>query len=63
MKPETAASVRASISFPLEMYAAMEQLAPKKNVSLAWVVRDAVERYIAEQNEKPQHESGLAADK
>ena len=48
MKSETAASVRASISFPLDIYEVMEHLARNKKVSLAWVVRDAVEQYIAE---------------
>ena len=56
MKSETAAPVRASISFPPDMYQVMEQLARKKKVSLAWVVRDAVERYIAEQTQQSQHE-------
>ena len=51
MKPEGAASVRASISFPPDVYEVLEQLARQKKVSLAWVVRDAVERYIAEQQE------------
>ena len=38
--------VRASISFPPDLYQALEQLAKKKKVSLAWVVRDAAERYV-----------------
>ncbi len=49
MKPEGAASVRASISFPPDVYKALEELAKRKKVSLAWVVRDAVERYLAVQ--------------
>ena len=56
MKFERSASIRASISFPPGMYEVLGQLACKKKVSLAWVVRDAVERYIAEQNEQSQHE-------
>lgn len=51
MKPERAQSVRASISFPPDVYEVLEQLATQKKVSLAWVVRDAVERYVAEQRE------------
>ena len=51
MKPEGAAAVRASISFPPDVYEVLEQLAKQKKVSLAWIVRDAVERYIAEQQE------------
>jgi len=39
--------VRASISFPSDVYQALEQLAGRKKVSLAWIVRDAAEQYIA----------------
>ena len=49
MKPRSAASIRASISFPPELYETLEEIAKKKKVSLAWIVRDAVERYVAEQ--------------
>ena len=56
MKPEGAPSVRASISFPPDIYEVLEQLAKRKKVSLAWVVRDAVERYIAEQQEQSEQE-------
>lgn len=38
---------RASISFPAELYQALEELARRKKVSLAWVVRDAAEKYVA----------------
>lgn len=41
------ASVRASISFPGELYRTLEQIAREKKVSLAWVVRDAAEQYVA----------------
>lgn len=43
-----AAVVRASISFPHEVYETLEGIAKEKKVSLAWVVRGATERYIAE---------------
>ena len=46
-KPETAI-VRASISFPIEDYEKLEQAAVNKRVSLAWVVREAVREYLAE---------------
>lgn len=49
MKSRSAASVRASISFPPDLYETLEEIAREKKVSLAWVVRDAVERYVAEQ--------------
>ena len=41
------AAVRASITFPPDLYKTLEQIAQSKKVSLAWVVRDAAERYIA----------------
>jgi metal-responsive CopG/Arc/MetJ family transcriptional regulator len=40
-------TVRASISFPAELYRTLEEIAREKKVSLAWVVRDAAEQYIA----------------
>ena len=49
MKASSGTSVRASISFPPELYETLEELAKQKKVSLAWVVRDAAERYIADQ--------------
>lgn len=49
MKPRTAPPVRASISFPPDLYETLEDIAREKKVSLAWVVRAAVERYVAEQ--------------
>jgi predicted DNA-binding protein len=53
VKPKTIrvshrAAVRASISFPPEMYKSLEAIAKEKKVSLAWVVREATERYMAE---------------
>jgi hypothetical protein len=38
--------VRASISFPSDLYESLQELAIQKKVSLAWVVRDAAERYV-----------------
>jgi hypothetical protein len=47
-KPNTDdASVRASISFPRELYQTLEQIAHQKKVSLAWIVRDAAEQYVS----------------
>lgn len=40
--------VRATISFPPEIYETLEGIAKEKKVSIAWVVRDAAEKYIAE---------------
>jgi metal-responsive CopG/Arc/MetJ family transcriptional regulator len=47
MKVQTTGTVRASISFPPDIYESLEELAKEKKVSLAWVVRDAAEKYIA----------------
>jgi metal-responsive CopG/Arc/MetJ family transcriptional regulator len=41
--------VRASITFPPDLYEALEKIAMQKKVSLAWVVRDASERYVTEE--------------
>jgi hypothetical protein len=41
--------VRASISFPAEIYRTIEEIAKRKKVSLAWVVREAAEKYVADQ--------------
>jgi metal-responsive CopG/Arc/MetJ family transcriptional regulator len=38
--------VRASISFPSDVYRTLEQIARRKKVSLAWVVREAAEQYV-----------------
>lgn len=40
---------RVSVSFPTELYRTLEQLAKKKKVSTAWVVREAAEKYVADQ--------------
>ncbi|WP_157798579.1 ribbon-helix-helix protein, CopG family [Dyella ginsengisoli] len=42
-------ALRASISFPPELYHLLEQIASQKKVSLAWVIRDAAEKYVSEQ--------------
>jgi predicted transcriptional regulator len=43
-------SVRATISFSPDLYETLEDLAKQRKVSLAWIVRDATEKYIAEQS-------------
>ncbi len=40
-------SIRASISFPPKLYQTLEDIAKEKKVSVAWVVRDAAEKYVA----------------
>jgi hypothetical protein len=46
MRSPGAAQVRATISFPPDVYQTLEVIAKEKKVSLAWVVRDATEKYI-----------------
>jgi len=41
-------SIRATISFPSDVYEALEEIAKQKKVSLAWVVRDATEQYVTD---------------
>jgi hypothetical protein len=48
-KEPMAETVRASISFPAGDYAELERLAAIKKVSLAWVVRQATEEYLAKE--------------
>ena len=44
-----ARTTRATISFPTEVYLELERIAEAKKVSVAWVVREATERYVADQ--------------
>ena len=52
MESEAPSSVRASISFSPDIYQTLKRLAKEKKVSLAWVVRDAVDRYVAEHDRR-----------
>jgi hypothetical protein len=40
--------VRATISFPPDIYKTLEGIARQKKVSLAWVVREAVDQYVTD---------------
>lgn len=42
-------STRASASLPPDMYQTLQDIAKQKKVSFAWVIREAAERYIADQ--------------
>jgi hypothetical protein len=48
-KTSISRSPRTSVTFPPDIYQTLEDLAKKKKVSVAWIVRDAAEKYIAEQ--------------
>jgi hypothetical protein len=41
-----------SITLPPDLYENLEEIAQQKKVSLAWVVRDAAERYLADETTK-----------
>lgn len=45
----TREGTRASVTFPADLYAEIERIAEEKKVSVAWVVRDAVEKYVEAQ--------------
>lgn len=44
-EPQT---LRASVSFPRKLYDTLERIAKEKKVSMAWVVRDAAEKYVSD---------------
>jgi metal-responsive CopG/Arc/MetJ family transcriptional regulator len=52
MNSQKTVLVRASISFPSGLYETLEKIARQKKVSLAWVVRDAAEKYVAVESKK-----------
>ena len=47
-KVQSRAAVRATISFPREMYDTLGEIAKRNKVSLAWVVREAAEQYLGD---------------
>ena len=48
IEPKGTSSVRASISFPRNIYQTLDAIARQKKVSLAWIVREATEQYISD---------------
>lgn len=46
-KPES--TTRTSVTLPQSVYETLEIIARQKKVSLAWVMRDAAERYVSDQ--------------
>lgn len=49
-KVKDARQPRASVTFPPKLYRNLETLAKEKKVSIAWVVREAAEKYVADQS-------------
>ena len=43
-----ATKTRASVTFPPELYDTLERIAKEKKVSVAWIVRDAAEKYVGD---------------
>jgi len=60
---KSASPLRASVTFPPDLYRTLEQIAKEKKVSLAWVVRDAAERYVADQQPMPRQRKGTGANR
>jgi metal-responsive CopG/Arc/MetJ family transcriptional regulator len=48
MKESDSSATRASVTFPTDLYHSLEEIARQKKVSLAWVVREAAEQYVAD---------------
>lgn len=42
-------STRTSVSFPTDLYQTLEAIAKEKKVTVAWVIRDAAEKYVEQQ--------------
>ncbi|MGO9336266.1 MAG: ribbon-helix-helix domain-containing protein [Terracidiphilus sp.] len=47
-KPRNEPSTRTSVTIPAEVYSSLEIIAKQKKVSMAWVIRDAAEKYVSE---------------
>ncbi len=46
--PASKRMTRMSVGFPPELVHTLEQIADKQKVSIAWIVRDAAERYVSD---------------
>ena len=49
MAQDESKSVRTSVSLPRELHKTLAQMAKAKKVSVAWVIRDAAEKYVGDQ--------------
>lgn len=59
LKARKKEAVRASISFPSDLYETLEEIAKQKKVSLAWVIRDAAERYVKSESKQRSEDASL----
>ena len=59
LKARKKEAVRASISFPSDLYETLEEIAKQKKVSLAWVIRDAAERYVKIESKQRSEDASL----
>jgi metal-responsive CopG/Arc/MetJ family transcriptional regulator len=59
LKARKKKAVRASISFPFDLYETLEEIANQKKVSLAWVIRDAAERYVKGETKQRNEDASL----
>lgn len=50
-KEKSVKNTRLTISFPEEIYSQLEDIAKSKDVSIAWVVRDALKIYLQTSNQ------------
>lgn len=48
IRPDEKKVSRTSVSLPSKLHRQLEQIAKQKKVSLAWVIRDAAEAYVAD---------------
>jgi metal-responsive CopG/Arc/MetJ family transcriptional regulator len=37
---------RTSVSFPADLYQTLERIAEEQKLSVAWIIRDATEKYV-----------------
>ncbi|ROZ72081.1 ribbon-helix-helix protein, CopG family [Ramlibacter sp. WS9] len=47
-KSSTTTTRRTSVTFPSDLYRTLEQIAEQQKLSVAWVIRDATEKYVSE---------------
>jgi metal-responsive CopG/Arc/MetJ family transcriptional regulator len=44
---ENLKTIRSTVSIPVDQYEEIQRIANKKRVSVAWVIRDAIEHYLS----------------